>query len=396
MASGRWTDELMDRMRQQGDDLADPVVADILTSGRLFAVQHLMRTLVENDGAPTEELPPSVRDFFARTAEVAPGELPRIDEGERLFAEHGPEIVLVLLCSSLPAAYGCRRGVKVLHETAYLARRPTRRIVETAQMIIDVMSPGGLGPNGRGIRSAQKVRLMHAAVRHLLSSDPQCAWNTADLGIPINQEDLAGTLMTFSAVVADGLKKLGIELTSDQEEAYLDAWRAVGRIMGVVPELLPASMAEARELMAVIDRRQTEPSPEGREMMAALVGDMEQNLPLLFANFAPALVRHFIPPALADGLGVPSHRLEDRIAAIAAAHLVEASDEVIEASTRRRAVFRSFSLHLFQWLMNADRGGKRTTFDLPASLRAHWARPPGGHEPGVWKQVLHRFLPSWL
>jgi hypothetical protein len=396
MASGRFSDELMDRMRQRGDDLADPVVADVLASGRLSAVHDLMHTLVENDGVPPDGLPPNVADFLVRTADVDPGALPRIDEGERLFAEHGPEIVLVLLCSSLPAAYGCRRGVKVLHETAYLARRPTRRIVETAQMIIDVMSPGGLGPKGRGIRSAQKVRLMHAAVRHLLLSDPQRPWNTADLGIPINQEDLAGTLLTFSTVVVDGLKKLDIDLTPDQEEAYLDAWRAVGRIMGVVPELLPASMAEGRELMAVIDRRQTEPSPEGREMMAALVGDIEQNLPPLFTNFAPALVRHFIPPALADGLGVPSHRLEDRIAATVAEHLIELSDKMVEASTRGRAVFRSFSLHLFQWLMDADRGGKRTKFDLPTNLRAHWAKPPGGHEPGVWHQVLHRLVPSWL
>ena len=98
-----------------------------------------------------------------------------------------------------------RQGVQVLALTARLHTDPVRRIGETAQMTLHAMSAGGLAPGGAGIRDAQKVRLMHAAVRHLaLASDD---W--VPVGTPVNQEDLAFTLLTFSIVALDSIRKLG-------------------------------------------------------------------------------------------------------------------------------------------------------------------------------------------
>ncbi|MBK8044673.1 MAG: DUF2236 domain-containing protein [Haliscomenobacter sp.] len=82
--------------------------------------------------------------------------------------------------------------------------------METAQFVIDVLSPGGLSPAGKGVRSAQKVRLIHASIRHFLK---QRGWDTEDLGEPLNQEDKAGTLMAFSALLLDGFKMMQIGLT---------------------------------------------------------------------------------------------------------------------------------------------------------------------------------------
>src|SRR5439155_16091528 len=112
-------------------------------------------------------------------------------EGENVFAAYGPEILMVLGLYAIPAAYAARRGVQVLHRTAYFQRRPMRRVWETTQFVVDVMSGGGLGPDGLGLRTAQKVRLMHAAIRHFLLNDRDRPWDQAELGIPINQEDLA-------------------------------------------------------------------------------------------------------------------------------------------------------------------------------------------------------------
>src|SRR3954454_6141105 len=88
--------------------------------------------------------------------------------------------------------------------------------------LVDIMQAGGLTePGGRGRRAIQKVRLMHGAVRKLAASAP--TWK-AEYGLPINQEDLAGTLMSFSWVVMDGLDKLGISLSDSDREAYLHCW----------------------------------------------------------------------------------------------------------------------------------------------------------------------------
>src|SRR5436190_800161 len=80
------------------------------------------------------------------------------------------------------------KAVKVLHMTARLETDAQRRVIETAQLLVDVMASGGLSPSGAGKRSAQKVRLLHAAVRYLIGKSGQ--WDPA-LGVPINQEDLA-------------------------------------------------------------------------------------------------------------------------------------------------------------------------------------------------------------
>src|SRR6187549_451702 len=128
---------------------------------------------------------------------------------------------MLLCCYSLPSSYAARKGVQVLHRTAYLAKRPNRRLFETAQFIVDVLSPGGLGPLGHGQRTAQKVRLMHAAIRHLILHDPNTRWPADDLGVPINQEDLLGTLMTFTWLILDGLSRLGVRLTPQEQQAYL-------------------------------------------------------------------------------------------------------------------------------------------------------------------------------
>ena len=182
-----------------------------------------------------------------------------ITAGQDVFQELGPEILLILGCYSLPAAYAATRGARVLGQTGFLSEDTDRRLAETSQMVLDVMSTGGLTPTGRGVRAAEKVRLMHAAIRHLIVGRTDQPWDQAENGLPINQEDLAATLMTFSYLVVDGLRKLGFSVTAGEAEDYLEAWKLVGRLMGVLPELIPANFAEAKTLTERIEQRQIAP-----------------------------------------------------------------------------------------------------------------------------------------
>src|SRR5688572_8391504 len=215
------TDAILDAARLRGDALADDTVAAVFKAGDTAAVARLLSTLMRDDQEP-RHLAPAVADYLKQTG----GSIERGPElaaaGERIFAEHGPEVMMLLCCYSLPSSYAARKGVQVLHRTAYLAKRPNRRLFETAQFIVDVMSPGGLGPGGRGIRTAQKVRLMHASIRHLIQNDPAAPWDVQELGVPINQEDLLGTPMTFTWLILDGLARLGVRLTPQEQQAYLE------------------------------------------------------------------------------------------------------------------------------------------------------------------------------
>ena len=115
-------------------------------------------------------------------------------------------------------------GTEVLAYTKFLKVDATRRVRETAQMVMDVMCPHGLEPGGRGVRATMKVRVMHAIVRHMIGHDPHARPNPSDahlraqFGVPINQEDMVYTLMTFSYVVVQGFSDMGYAMTREERD----------------------------------------------------------------------------------------------------------------------------------------------------------------------------------
>jgi len=381
-------DTILDAARMRGDALADATVAAVFNAGDTAAVARLLATLMRDDQKPGD-LPAPILDYLQQTSEVIARAPESVAAGERLFAEHGPEVMMLLCCYSLPSSYAAKKGVQVLHRTAYLAKRPNRRLFETAQFIVDVLSPGGLGPRGKGVRTAQKVRLMHAAIRHLILTDTSSAWDVQLLGVPINQEDLLGTLMTFTWLILDGLGRLGIKLTPQEQQAYLDAWLAVGQLMGVEPQLLPQTVAEARAITELIERRQVAESPEGREMTAALLGMMQTNMPHPFKSMPGCLIREFLPSNVATFLGIPSHPLREELIRLADEAL-RPLQRFIDFEARRHALVRTFSIHLLRWMLKVELDGQPARFAIPDSLHEDWQIAPPDSEESFWDKIKER------
>lgn len=385
--SRRWSDAVLDAARRRGDPPADEAVAALFAHGGPDAVRGLMGQLVMNDALVPAALPAPLAGYLDATAVLDPRAAATVSAGERVFAVHGPEILIALCCSSLPSAYAASKGVQVLHRTSYLAKRPTRRLFETAQMIIDVMSPGGLGPAGRGLRTVQKVRLMHAAVRHLIRHDAVQPWPLDDLGLPINQEDLLGTLMTFSWLIVRGLGTLGVSVSAADLDAYTATWMHVGRLMGIEPALLPATVDETRFVSDTIERRQVAPSAEGREMTAALLGMMRHNLPAPLGGVPAALLRAFLPPAVADGLDVPSQPLEQALVT-AADHLIRPFERLADREAGRHVALRAFAIHLLRGMQAVELGDARARFTVPDRLSAGWGTAPADSEESFWHKLV--------
>ncbi len=382
------TDAILDAARLRGDALADATVADVFKAGDTPAVATLVSQLMRDDQQP-RDLPAPVLEYLAKSAAII-GRAPGVGAaGEQLFSEHGPEIMMLLCCYSLPSSYAAKKGVQVLHRTAYLAKRPNRRLFETAQFIVDVLSPGGLGPGGRGVRTAQKVRLMHAAIRHLIQTDTKDPWPTQDLGVPINQEDLLGTLMTFTWLILDGLARLGMQLTPVEQQSYLAAWLVVGELMGVEPGLMPRNVTEARAVTELIERRQVAESPQGREMMQALLGMMQSNTPHPFKTMPPSLLREFLPANVATFLGVPSHRFEEEMIRLADEAL-RPLQRFVNREAQRSALVRRFSIELLRWMLKVELDGQPARFAIPDSLHEDWQIAPPDSEETFWQKLHER------
>ena len=205
----------------------------------LFRNQSFEKGMFDSLGSEISQI---LDEYIESTSQLpAWADSEKIKRGVKLFSLYGPEVFMLLNVSSLPMCYTCAKGAQVLFETGRLLSHGgnidplARRLMETAQMVINVLSEGGLAPSGSGIITLQKVRLIHASIRHFLKAGQyhNTKWDSDKYGEPINQEDLAGTLMSFGPVIIAGLKRLNIELSDTQIEDYMHCWKVVGHLMGL-------------------------------------------------------------------------------------------------------------------------------------------------------------------
>ncbi|HWF69702.1 MAG TPA: oxygenase MpaB family protein [Mycobacterium sp.] len=380
--SARWTDALLDRMRELGDPVADAPVAAVLARGGVDAVNDIMRTLVRIEQAVPEELPDELQAYLLQTLPLPEwADMARIKRGQQLFETWGDLITLCLFCASLPASYAAAKGVKVLYLTARLDTDARRRVMETGQFLMDVVAVGGLDERGKGRRTIQRVRLMHAAVRHLIlarNEQKPGVWHP-EWGTPINQEDLAGTLLTFSYVVADPLRRLGVHLPAKDVDAYLHLWNVIGHLMGVRDELLVRDVSDATALVDVIRRRQFQASSEGQDMTLALLNLLDEVTPIhRFDDTIPPLIRHLIGDETADLLLVPNSDLADDLGWLARigkwffVHVLGRVERDLPRYQLMSSMARPFGRELVRGIFALERGGERAPFDIPDHLARSW------------------------
>lgn len=326
----KWTPEFFDRMRQMGDPYADKVIASVYAESQLPAVNKLLASLIRNDQPVSEELPEKVRQFFEETAVLPPWadkDLIRIGEG--LFAEYSLIAFSILGCASLPECYSGAIGAKVLNLTGQLEDHINRRIVETFFMVVYALTKGGLGPKGQGIRTTQKVRMMHASIRHLIMSEEtvpattsrffsfavllcNTRWNTKTHGYPINQETMGLTYLTFSYVILRSLNKLGVTIEKERENAYFHTWNVIGHILGVDETFFCNNMQDAETLWNLILPRLQQASPEGTRLTDVLMrymGDQIKQSSFMgkvmpYRHIPKWLTRELVGEETADLLGI--------------------------------------------------------------------------------------------
>jgi ER-bound oxygenase mpaB/B'/Rubber oxygenase, catalytic domain len=380
--SSRWTDALLDRMRELGDPVADAPVAAVLERGDVDAVNAIMHTLVRTDQPVPDQLPDDIRAYLAETLPLPEwADMRKIKRAQQLFETWGLQIAICLFCASLPSSYAAADGVKVLYLTARLDTDARRRVMETGQFLIDVLTVGGLDENGKGRRTIQRVRLMHAAVRHLIKArnEQQPGLWDPNWGTPINQEDLAGTLLAFSYVVADPMRRLGVRVPAKDADAYLHLWNVIGHLLGVRDELLVRGISDAAALVDAIRRRQFRASPEGQDMTDALLNLLDEMTPFhRFDDTIPPLIRHLIGDETSDLLLVPKSDLVDdlgRLQRIAKWFFVHVFGRSERDSPRYQLVsrmVRPFGHDLLHGLFRLERGGERAPFDIPKHLARSW------------------------
>jgi hypothetical protein len=275
MSRTRWSeDTFLDSLRKEVDVRADDCVRRLVEENGLEGSKALFRHASSNDPTLPDDAPAAMREFFATTADLPPGvDLARVDRGERVWMRHAFPAALVLLAKALPEGYAAPSFGEILHLTHDLERHPYRRLLGVMQMVVNVCNAGGFEEGGKAVVSAQKMRLLHAAIRTHIVPRSLPDYDPARFGPPVNFEDMLATVMGFSYLVVDGLSVLGTPLADDETEDLYYVWRVFAQVVGLHPPgqpesdaWVPGSVAEAAEFYQSYARRHyvgPEENPKG-------------------------------------------------------------------------------------------------------------------------------------
>ncbi|SEE27810.1 hypothetical protein SAMN05216489_06063 [Streptomyces sp. 3213] len=299
-----YTETSMNDLRAAGDELADATVAALFDRGEVGTFNTLMR-YVSVAGAPLPDGLPDVAREYLNTMSAPPSwvDWGEMEKARLFFIDNNVHISTALSFASMPACYVVPPVAKLLSATHGL-KYPSKRMAETGQFTVYLMRPDAFEAGSRFIPAVQKVRLLHASIRHHLVRENR--WDTAALGTPICQEDMIGGQMFFSLLVLDSLDRLGIHMSTEGAEAYYYAWRVVGAMLGVDQDAVPKSLVEARQFLDLYMVRHMGPSEEGAHLTRRLIDLYEEVVPgTFFDPIVSALIRHLVGDTCADWLQVP-------------------------------------------------------------------------------------------
>ena len=377
----RFTDEFLEGLRAEGDVKGDQAVTTFFEAIDKPG-SSLYTMIARTTGAALEdEQAPGVGPFV-KAIEPWPAWADRelVRRGQDLFGDWGMQLASGLFLSSLPLTYACAKGAEPLVRTARMTSYPKRRILETGQMIIDAMSPGALEPGARGYSTVRHVRLMHAAVRHTLT-DPVVLrsaggpaiepWDPT-LGVPLNQEDLLGCLLAFSAIGVDSLAKVGVKLSEDQRECYVHTWNLVGHQIGIREDLLPLDYHDASVVTERILARQTAASVAGMELTATAIEAMQDILKARALRGLPASgMRFFLGDQTADLLGVPPSNWSRTIFTLMG-RVDRVTNRALSWLPGNHSLSAALGRRVVKGIEDAERGVGRPKFQITDELRAAW------------------------
>ncbi|MDX8055879.1 oxygenase MpaB family protein [Lentzea sp. BCCO 10_0798] len=294
-------------LKYEGDPLADAVIAHLIESGDLNEVNQVLAEFRGNDEPIPAHLPPVVRDYLVATDDPPEWmDEERVARAHEFFVDDGVHVASVLSFGAMVNCYAQPRPSRVLTLTHRL-NQPHRRLSETSQFVLNMMEPNAFGTGGSFVPTIQKTRLIHAAVRYFVGRSPE--WDHEADGVPVCQQDLLGALLIFSVQVIDGMRRIGVSVTDTEAEDYYHVWRVAGAVLGIRPDAMPDTLAEAEVLSNTMVRASYAPSKEGVELTRNLVELYEKFVPgRAFDGVVAAMVRQVVDEEVADWLEVPRSR----------------------------------------------------------------------------------------
>ncbi len=321
--------DLLIQCRMEGDEALDDIFSELIAVSGPEALKDMMKWAGNTREFELNNIPENLRLLFQDYSflpDFANGE--QMEAGFIFFKKYVAPIAMLLGCYSLPYCYMGADGAQVLYFSEKIHQNTTKRLNDTGDFVREMHNPEKW-KNGENFVRAFKVRVMHGLIRTYLKNSPK--WDMS-WGLPLNQEDKAGTNLAFSYIVLEGLKKLGFKYSEKEAEAYLHTWKAIGYFMGVKNELLVDTMEQAKMLDGRIVARNFRESETGKYLAKALIDSSRSVIKIPFLKDIPtAIMREMLGEDYSEKLCIPDMPIQRKLIKYIPFKLLVRNSKVIKA-----------------------------------------------------------------
>jgi hypothetical protein len=288
------------------DDEVDHLLAGLLTSGQVPAVNTALRSWVNNADPLPGGLPADLGAHLQRV-----NALPAWADRAKLrlaadFNRRKDTYLFMLygLGSGIMSTVIPREAKSVYWSAGGADMQD--RAAKTFTFGYDLAELTAFEPGGQFVVTANKTRLVHAAVRHLLPQSPH--WRAVanePRGIPISNGDILVTFHSLGTFVHKKLREWKVPMTAAEEVAFLHSWQVAMHLLGVRDEFIPQTWAAAYAQSAQALTPILAPTLEGRELAEDLLGLTAQIDLGVTRGFLNEFVRYVLSNEIGDWLHLP-------------------------------------------------------------------------------------------
>jgi hypothetical protein len=251
------------------DPLADAVLDRLfeLDDERASEMLHIAMDAV--DEADLRDLPPYIREFFHEVSQPPDW----VDHasflpGIRMFHRNSRLVLGGMVGGTLVEGFSTNIA-KSFFITGRLREQGVRRLKQNNRHMVEMFIPGGLEREGDGWKLTIRLRLIHAAIRRLLSESED--WDHQAWGMPISAAHLGYAIAAFSARLLKHIEKLGAVFDDEERASFMQVWRYDGHLMGIPDKMLFRDEPHADRIFGIGTLCEPEPGMESIAMANALV-----------------------------------------------------------------------------------------------------------------------------
>ena len=261
-----------------GDPDADLVVEDMASLSQEDSAKFIQAAM-EQDQAVMRDAPESLKAFFERL-DTPPDwfDLEATLPGSRLFYRFPYVFTASLVGAGLIEGFSSGIAKSFLYTgRLFDGNQGVRRLKQNNRHQVELFLPGGLDRHGEGWKLTVRLRLIHAQIRRLISSQPD--WDSDAWGVPISAAHLALANTVFSARVLLYIRRLlMLKPSAEERDGFMYIWRYQGYLMGIPDVLVAHTEEQAHHLFEIGMMCEPPPPMESIAMANTLI------------NAAPTLV----------------------------------------------------------------------------------------------------------